>query len=275
MRFPQLIGAIVAAALFLLFSFSIRETSLIWWQTRIFGLIAFFALFLTLLLGELRMLSIRKLKLFRWHKPLGIFTVFLVALHGLSGFLDAYKWGPSLSWFQYLGFSFGDKWLLFLSFGTLAFYLLLLIGLTSSRKGMQALKFKRWKLVHYTSYVAFLIAYVHSINLGTDLKAGILHTIVFGSFLVVTALLLVRVIHAFGAFSEQREITFSSFVSVALLIIMILTATISMQATRQRTIIKQDTARLTQQVNVQESNLNELRAENAKLAETIKEVANG
>ena len=46
-------------------------------------------------------------------------------------------------------------------------------GRTTMRKGtMRKLGAKRWRYIHMTSYVVFIIVFVHSLLLGTDLKAG-------------------------------------------------------------------------------------------------------
>jgi methionine sulfoxide reductase heme-binding subunit len=219
-----LIGGIIVALAFLSFSFSIQHSEAIWIQTRIFGLVSFFALFTTVLFGELRLLH--KVKgdfgLFRFHKPIAIFSIFLVLLHFISAAFDRFKWGVNLRFTDYLGFAFSDKWLILLSLGTLAFYLLLVIGFTSANRSMQFLGFKRWKVIHFLSYVAFVVAYIHSMNLGTDLKlsvlAPILHPLILVMFLSVTSLFIARLINATTFFEDQKEVVLGAIFFLLLII---------------------------------------------------------
>jgi len=218
-----IIAGAVTALLFLAFSTLITDTAAIWYETRIFGLLSFAALFLTVVIGELRVLAKSKASfpLFRYHKPVAIFATFLVGLHFIAAANDNFKWGKGLSFTQYLGFSFSDKWLVLLSLGTLAFYLMLLVGLTSRTKSIQRLGFKNWKLIHYLSYVSFVIAYIHSVNLGTDIKTSslspLLSPLFVASFLFVVALLLTRMAGSFGLFSDQWAVNLAAVFFILLL----------------------------------------------------------
>ncbi len=160
--------------------------------------------------------------LFKYHKPTAIFAIFLVFLHFVAALADNYKWGKQLVFSQYLGFSFSDKWLTLLSFGTLAFYLMLLVGLTSATKSIQFLGFRNWKKIHYLSYPAFFIAFTHSFNLGTDIKtsflAPVIHPLVLFTFLLVIALLLARIAHGVFQFSDQWEINLAVILFILLVI---------------------------------------------------------
>jgi len=214
--FFSIIAGIIVTIIFLGLSYSLRTTQAIWVQARIFGLLSFLTLFLTVLLGEIRLLH--KVKgdfvLFKFHKPIAIFSGFLILLHFITAAFDKFKWGKSLSFVQYLGFSFSDKWLVLLSLGTLAFYLVLLVAFTSAQKSMEFMGFKKWKLVHFLSYASFAIAFIHSINLGTDLKvsalAPILHPIVLVMFFGVTALLIVRILNSTPLLADQKEVALAA-----------------------------------------------------------------
>lgn len=214
----------VTAAFFLVFSMLVSTQPAIWYETRIFGLLAYAALFLTVVIGELRILSKNKAAtagIFRYHKPVAIFATYLVGLHLVAAANDNFKWGKGLSFLQYLGFSFGDKWLVLLSFGALAFYLMLLVGLTSRTKAIQRIGFKNWKLIHYLSYLSFVLAYVHSVGLGTDIKSSILSPVLsplfVASFLFVVALLLTRVANGFNVLSDQWEVNLAGIFFLLLL----------------------------------------------------------
>jgi len=209
---------------FIILSNSIKTTEYIWLQTRIFGLIAFFALFLTVVIGEMRLLSKIKANfiLFKYHVPIAIFSTVIVLMHFISAVFDKFKWGKTLVFTQFLGFSFSDKWLVLLSLGTLAFYFMLIVGITSPKGMIQRIGYKKWKLIHYLSYVAFLFAYIHSINLGTDIKSAevgfILKPIFIIMFLFVLALLITRILNAYKLFSDQIEINLVAVFFILLLL---------------------------------------------------------
>lgn len=230
-----IIGTIVAI-LYTLFSNAIGETYAIWLQTRFLGLTAFFALFVVVLLGELRLLAKNKgrVRLFRYHKPLAIFSTYVVLLHLITAMADNYKWGKGLSLVDYLGFTFTDQWLIFMSIGTLVFYLMLLIGVTSASKSIRFLGFKRWKIIHYLSYLAFFMAFIHSVNLGTDIKHGIigmiLKPVVIGMFLIVTGLLLTRMLKNLPFLTDQTEV---NLLAALILLSLLLFGALLTQATRQ------------------------------------------
>jgi DMSO/TMAO reductase YedYZ heme-binding membrane subunit len=208
-------------ASFFLFSFMIRETSAIWYQTRIIGLLAYAALCITLVIGELRMLSIDKSqsRLFSWHRPIAVAAIALTFVHLACVILDNFKWGKDLAFVQYLGFSFGDKWLVFLSLGTLSFYLLVLVGISSSRKGMKLFA-GWWRQLHLFSYAAFFMAYIHSVNLGTDLRHSeariVLMPLFIGSFLLVVSLLLTRLVRQY--LTDRTEVALTAGFFILLLL---------------------------------------------------------
>ncbi len=217
-----IILGVIFSFIYVLLSYMIKDTESIWVQTRIFGILSYVFLFLSIVLGELRLLSKNKakFKLFRFHIPIAIFSVYLVFLHFIAAAFDNYKWGKSLSFINYLGFSFSDKWLIFLSFGTLAFYLILLVAFLSSKKSIRMLGFKKWKLTHYFSYLSFIMVQIHSVNLGTDVKSSSIAFFIkplFGfMFLIVISFLIARIIVSLIKFSDQKEI---NLVSLAIIIL--------------------------------------------------------
>lgn len=221
-----MIGAgIVSFLIFIVVSLSLKDTQTIWHMTRILGLMSFLFLFLTVLIGELRLIYLEKsdFSLFRFHKPAAIIALSLVMTHFITALFDNYKWGKSLAFIQYLGFSFSDKWLVALSLGTLAFYIMAIVAVTSAKKSIQFIKFKRWKILHYLSYASFIIAYIHSINLGTDLKDGSLAGFFLlpsfiAALLIVTSVLIIRILKGFGLFHRQITINLSA-VSIFIVII--------------------------------------------------------
>ncbi|HIH24458.1 TPA: hypothetical protein HA251_05470 [Candidatus Woesearchaeota archaeon] len=260
-----IVGTLVTGA-YLILSSLIRETETIWLLTRLFGIISFITLFIVVLLGEVRLLSKDKSKvtLFRYHKPLAIFATYLVFLHFISAVADDYKWGRGLQFTQYLGFSFGDQWLVLLSLGTLAFYLMLIIGMTSATKSIQLLGFKRWKIIHFLSYAVFVIAFIHSVNLGTDIKHSVLapylKPVILTMFALVTGLLLVRAVAWTSIFEDQWEVNLAAVLILFILVLsaMIAQRTIGMERTLKETSARAATASIS--INAQEERIALLQA---------------
>lgn len=78
-------------------------------------------------------------------------------------FLNNYTNGTSL-----FGVNFG---MFVVAFGIISMYLVFLIVLTSL--GWIDTKKKLWKWVHYSSYFAAIMVFIHALGAGSDLKYGI------------------------------------------------------------------------------------------------------
>jgi DMSO/TMAO reductase YedYZ heme-binding membrane subunit len=274
-------GGIMSGIVYSIFASLISETENIWLATRLFGLLAYISLFIALTLGEIRMLS--KIKgnftLFRFHVPFSIFSIYLVVMHFISAISDKFKWGVGLKFTDFLGFNFSDKWLILLSLGTLAFYLMFIVGMTSATKSIQFLGFKRWKIIHYLSYLSFIIAYIHSINLGTDLRHSVLSPILFpffvASFLFVISLLITRILNSFSLFSDQLEIILVAAFFILLIFGMAFLANRLYTAENKLEEINADmTASQAIVYSVQEEN-NQLKQEIKILTDEIEVIKNG
>jgi sulfoxide reductase heme-binding subunit YedZ len=204
---------------------SMKATEAIWLLTRSLGLLSIAALFALVIIGELKLLGYRKP--FRWHCTLGILTFYLALLHGLSAAFDRFKLGKDLTFTDYLGFRFSDQWMILLSLGTMAFYLIILVSVTSSRGRIKALGFKRWKLVHYLSYAALAIVFVHSMLLGTDMKGGLLGPLLFPlsafTFSAATGLLVVRIF--------RKSLPHMKDVMLSIMLVLLLSAAVAAAAT--------------------------------------------
>lgn len=147
-------------------------SSLPWYLVRAFGLIA--VVLLTLLvfsgIGLITGYTFRfwpPVKAWLIHRAIGL--SFLLALAGHIFFLlvDRYV---NYSLAQILiPFATNSVWL---TFGIIAFYFILIIVITSLTI-MHSHK-KIWKLIHYLSYFAFILVFFHALYMGTDLKSGIL-----------------------------------------------------------------------------------------------------
>jgi methionine sulfoxide reductase heme-binding subunit len=187
---------IIVAGSYILVANSLKGTEQIWLLTRAFGLIAFVSLSSLVIIGELRLLGFNRL--FKLHCTIGVITFFIALLHGLSAVFDKFKWGTNLSLADFLGFNFSSKWLILLSLGTMAFYLIIFVALTSSTSVIKKLGFKNWKILHYLSYIVIAIVFVHSTMLGTDIKTSSISQIIMPAvvflFVMATGLFAARLI---------------------------------------------------------------------------------
>ncbi len=191
---------VIAAFLALILSGLLtRQNEAIWILTRATGIVSLFVLFISIATGELKVMLPKDAKLAKIHIVSSVLSIALVFLHMAYSILDNFKWGADLDFWQYLGLSFSNKWLVLISIGSLSFYAMAVVGISSSRKSMKMLKFKRWKIVHYISYAAFFMAYVHSVNLGTDFNhsalAGFMMVSANIMFIFVIAALMIRLLH--------------------------------------------------------------------------------
>ncbi|MFH0862384.1 MAG: ferric reductase-like transmembrane domain-containing protein [Candidatus Altiarchaeota archaeon] len=225
------VGGTAALFVFLLFSLFVRDTAIIWYETRAFGIGAYLLLFLAVGSGEWRILTKGKSQfpLFRFHKPVAVAAVVTTFAHFIAGVLDNYKWGPHLNITQYLGFSFSDKWLVFLSLGTLAFYLMAAVAATSGPRTIRFIGFPRWKLTHLLGYVAYYMGYAHAVNLGTDMKASSLSwmfsPLMVLSLCTISGLLMARALNgAFNILSDQAEVWMAAALFVLMFLVFILFA---------------------------------------------------
>jgi len=244
--------SMICTIIFLGFSFLIKDTQLIWYQTRLFGLLSYFFLVITILIGELRVITIDKSRItvFKYHKPIAIFSTILIALHFISAIFDNFKWGASLTFLQYLG-----------------------------TQNIRKLGFKNWKSIHYFSYVSFIFAYIHSINLGTDIKhslfSPVLSVFFHLTFAVIISILLARILFGIKLFSEQSEIALA-----VLLFLILIIGSIGIMQKYQNTTQKYDEISLKiseiQQQNIEyEQNNHNLSSEILKLKNQNELISNG
>ena len=169
-------------------------------------MIAYIFLFFALLAGELRMLGINTLC--RIHCFLGFASFYAALLHLISAVSDKYKWGASLSLPDYLGFNYSDKWMICMSLGAFAFYLIIFVSASSSSGAIKAFGCRRWKLLHKASYLALIMVFSHSIVLGTDLNHSDIRAVIYPlmvfSFSFLILLVVLRLLGGKNADQKKR-----------------------------------------------------------------------
>ncbi|UCH36540.1 MAG: ferric reductase-like transmembrane domain-containing protein [Armatimonadota bacterium] len=104
---------------------------------------------------------------FRYHKAAAVAAVALIALHPLLLALDGSRWrlliGLDLPWYIVIA--------------KLALLLLIVQAVTSVLRQGLRLRYERWRVLHNVAPVIFVIAFVHSMLAGEDLRGGIMRAL--------------------------------------------------------------------------------------------------
>ncbi len=140
-----------------------------WLIARAAGLVAFAFLTASVWLGlamSTKLLPTRRTKLlFGWHQTLMWTALSMLVLHGVALLLDpVMRFGPQAVLVPGLA-----PWRpVAVSAGVVAGWLSLTLALSFHVR--RRIGQKRWRLLHYASFIAFALAVGHSINVGTDLQ---------------------------------------------------------------------------------------------------------
>ncbi|MFN8196384.1 MAG: ferric reductase-like transmembrane domain-containing protein [Nocardioidaceae bacterium] len=124
------------------------------------------------------------------HRDIALLSVVLLTVHVWTAvaheFVDVRWWQAFVPW---VGATFMPTWL---GFGTLAVDLFLVVTLTSLVR--DRLPHRGWLLVHLTSYAGWVASLVHTLGIGTDVKAAEpwAYGIVGGSVAVVLVAVVLR-----------------------------------------------------------------------------------
>lgn len=158
-----------------------------WYIARASGLVAAAALIILMLsgIGQISGVTFRLLDpLTAWasHRALGITFGIAVLIHMISLLFDHFvqfnfwqiiiPWLSDFSPVSLFGINFGS---LYVALGILAFYLTLVIIVTSliwvERKP------HTWKVIHLLSYLTIAFVFVHALYIGTDLTHGVFRVV--------------------------------------------------------------------------------------------------
>ncbi|HUY50253.1 MAG TPA: ferric reductase-like transmembrane domain-containing protein [Streptosporangiaceae bacterium] len=123
------------------------------------------------------------------HRTLALFSVAFLALHVLTAILDPFV---SIGWAATVAPFASSYRTLAIGLGTLAVDLggaVLLTSLVRRRLG-----FKAWRAVHWLAYVAWPVAFVHSLTAGNDLRIWWVALIEWGSAAAVATAVLARIL---------------------------------------------------------------------------------
>ena len=125
------------------------------------------------------------------HRTLALFCVAFLGLHVVTAILDPFVtigWAATIVPFAsgYRAFAIG--------LGTLAVDLGGAVVVTSL--GRRRLGYRAWRAVHWLAYLAWPVAFVHSLTAGTDLRIWWVAMIEWGSAAAVATAVVARVLQA-------------------------------------------------------------------------------
>jgi methionine sulfoxide reductase heme-binding subunit len=151
-----------------LLSASISNGRVLWYLTRATGLVALVLLTISVVMGIVASIgwATERWPRFlsqRMHRDLSLFCLGFVALHVLSTVSDGYVDIGLSSAFIPFQTSYRPLWI---SFGALAFDLLLAVMLTSALR--RRIGYSSWRIVHWLAYMCWPIALIHSLGSGSD-----------------------------------------------------------------------------------------------------------
>jgi sulfoxide reductase heme-binding subunit YedZ len=143
-----------------------------WFLTRASGLLAYVLLFGALSLGlsmtgDLLEGRVRRYRVYDLHRFLSLLALAVLLFHALIVLPD-----------DYIGFSLAELLLpfaspyepLYMGLGALSLYITALI--VASFYAIHRIGYRTWRLLHYTTGLAFVLALVHGIGAGTDTAAA-------------------------------------------------------------------------------------------------------
>jgi sulfoxide reductase heme-binding subunit YedZ len=125
------------------------------------------------------------------HRTLSLFAVALLTLHVVTAIADPYV---SIGWWATIIPFVSHYKAAALGLGTLAVDFGAAVILTSLFR--HRLGFKAWRAVHWLAYLAWPVAFVHSLRAGNDLGIAWVYGVEWGSAALVATAIVARLLHA-------------------------------------------------------------------------------
>jgi hypothetical protein len=140
----------------------------LWYATRATGVVALILLTITVVLG---IMGAGRFATPRWprvitsglHRNIALLVVAFVGMHIVTTVLDSYAGIGWISVVVPFSSAYRPLWL---SFGTIAFDMLLALVVTSLLRAR--LGYRSWRIVHWLAYAAWPVALWHGLGTGTD-----------------------------------------------------------------------------------------------------------
>lgn len=144
----------------------------LWFATRACGTIALLLLTAAVVVGiasagRYAPRTLGRFEVAALHRNLSVLALAFLAVHILTALADTYV---PLNWLSGLIPFVSPYRTLWVGLGTVAFDLLLAVGLTSAVR--LEIGLRRWKAVHLGAYAAWPLAVFHGAGTGTDTKLG-------------------------------------------------------------------------------------------------------
>ena len=144
------------------------QLKLVWYVTRATGLLGFFLLAGSVLLSMFKRILAAKWKgIGNLHCRLSYWGLAFAAIHGLSTVFDKYLWGSQIGISRVFIPGMETDTFLYIGFGTVGLYLLILLVVTSVKPLVGKLKGK-WRAVHVLGYIGFLLILLHGYYVGSE-----------------------------------------------------------------------------------------------------------
>ena len=177
--------------------FPMEPSELIYLLGRLFGLVAFFIIsFQYLWTAKLRILE--RIRSYDGrvsaHRTMGFLGILLLSLHPIFVLMANAMWG--------IGFVIT----LPIGLGFIAFIVLLVIAGSTFLGRIWGVKYETWKKIHWLNFAVLTIAFIHSLQLGSDVKQGPTRVLWFVLWVIHLAILLGKFIHKFNAWRTRVKI---------------------------------------------------------------------
>lgn len=149
-----------------------EQESLPWFSSRALGFLGYWALAISVIYGLALSTGIldaiaHRAVSFSLHQELSAIAIALVALHGALLTLDTFV---RTSLFEVIVPFAGSYRPLWVGIGQLAFYVMVVVYVSFYFR--RRLGQRGWRLLHYTTFLAFIGGTVHGLMAGTDTSAG-------------------------------------------------------------------------------------------------------
>ncbi len=165
----------------------------LWYSSRATGIVSLLLLTIVMVLGiststRIGTGVVPRFAIAEIHRRISLLSLIFLAIHILGSVLDSYV---NISIFSAI-IPFTSHYKPFeVALGTIALDLMIAIIITSLIRAR--MKFETWRLIHWLSFLAFLIAVVHTVMIGTDVRFAWMDLFVFVCVAAVCGALLWRI----------------------------------------------------------------------------------
>lgn len=177
-----------------LFSTSGFSSARIYILFRFFGLYAFTLIWAQLVIGPFMspLARIFGAQIIRWHRIQGVFALVFATIHPLLFYTAFLLGSSSASLFSALPNYLGEGLLIYGLMGIIAWTLMVTTVITALLRNRPWMV-KYWHYIHLLNYLVFILVFVHSYNIGSDVRLQPLQTLYTFFAITFTASLVYRV----------------------------------------------------------------------------------